>query len=225
MRTFAAYYRVSVDNYEKGQSKSRGLGIDAQKTIVSTYCRDTVVMEFVETKSAKDVASRPVLQDAIKYCLENDCWLVVAKLDRLSRNVDDCRGIVQKLRKRIVFCDIPSEGEADMFLLTMYAAFAERERELISLRTSQALQIKLKREGPWQKGNLLGFSKETRDKGRLQHQLNTANNPNNIRAREIIKAKRTEGLNFAQIAAYLNEKQFKTSKNKEFSTIQVQRLA
>src|SRR5690242_897137 len=96
-RKYIAYYRVSKDSHKSGRSVSNGLGLEAQKQIVEHFYRDNIVKDFTETKSAKNITDRPVLQEAIKYCLDNDCWLVVAKLDRLSRSVDDVRFVHVKL--------------------------------------------------------------------------------------------------------------------------------
>ena len=130
---YVAYLRVSTK--QQGES---GLGLEAQQSIVNHYYSPEVT--FIEVKSGSNIKARPELAKAIKYCLENNATLVVAKLDRLSRVVEDCLAIWKKLDGRIRFCDIP--GTPDKFTITMYAAFAERERELISLRTKQALQAK-----------------------------------------------------------------------------------
>ena len=214
-----AYYRISKDD---GRSRSRGLGLEAQESIVKHFYRNTIVKEFTEVKSAKNIKERPILQDALAYCLANGCALVVAKVDRLSRNVDDCRLILQELKGNLLACDIP--GPIDKFTLTLFAAFAEREREMISLRTSQALQAKLKREGTWQKGNDLFKNAEFREKAYAANRLKASTNGNNVRATEIIALKKQEGFNFVEIANYLNHKQFKTSKGKDFGPVQVQRL-
>jgi DNA invertase Pin-like site-specific DNA recombinase len=191
---------------------------------VSHFHSDKIVREFTETKSAKNITDRPVLQEAIDYCIANDCWLVVAKLDRLSRNVDDVRYIHQKLDKRISFCDIPSDGEVDLFTITLFAAFAERERELISLRTRQALKVKMERTGKWQRGNV-GFSDGTANKSAVEVIKNKAeNNANSMRAYQVIKSKRSDGMTYREIAKLLNDNKFLTPNGCEFSPAQVLRI-
>src|SRR5690242_4977342 len=209
-RKYIAYYRVSKDSHKSGRSVSNGLGLEAQKQIVEHFYRDNIVKDFTETKSAKNITDRPVLQEAIKYCLDNDCWLVVAKLDRLSRSVDDVRFVHVKLGKKVSFCDIPSDGEVDLFTITLFAAFAEREREMISLRTKQALAVKKEREGVWQKGNPDFSSGVAGRKGVEAIKKRAEANENSIRALKVIVSSKKEGMNYVEIAKVLNENKFLT---------------
>ncbi len=208
-----AYFRLSKDN-------GKGLGLEAQQAIVQHFHKGNIVKAFTELKSAKNITDRPILREAIAYCLQHGYTLVVAKVDRLSRNVDDCRLILSQLDGKLLACDIP--GTIDKFTLTLYAAFAERERELISLRTSQALQAKKRKMGKWHKG-----SPDIRERQKTAIEANkskAANNPNNIRAMSVITDKRLQGLTLAQIAAHLNEMKFTTSTGKLFTPTQVSRL-
>ena len=76
------YYRVSTK--KQGQS---GLGLEAQRTIVENYLKNnTVINEFTEIETGKS-ANRPQLNKALQACKENNATLVVAKLDRLARNL------------------------------------------------------------------------------------------------------------------------------------------
>jgi DNA invertase Pin-like site-specific DNA recombinase len=210
---YIAYYRTSKDG--KGRA---GLGLDAQRAIVTRFY--TIETEFIEVKSAKTITDRPVLQDAMRYCIANNCGLVVARVDRLSRDVDDCRLILKQLTNKLFACDIP--GTIDKFTLTLYAAFAERERELISIRTSQALQAKIKRDGAWQKGNA---SESFRKAGNEANKAKAQSNINTVRASETIRQMIANGLNYAQISAKLNENEFKTANNCSFTPVQVKRIA
>lgn len=214
-----AYYRISRDD---GKSRSQGLGLEAQQTIISHFCGGNIVKEFTEIKSAKNIYERPILQEAIRYCLDNKCTLVVAKVDRLSRNVDDCRQILDTLGGNLLSGDIP--GTIDLFTLTLFAAFAERERMLISIRTSQALQAKKAREGKWHAGNPALTNGDYRKASKDAIQAKAATNENNIRAKVVISLKRAEGMSYQAIADYLNAQQFRTAQNKEFNPVQVQRL-
>ena len=223
-RNFVAYYRISKDSHKAGRSKANGLGLESQKQIISHYYGDAVVKEFTETKSAKNITDRPVLKEAIDYCLKHGLWLCTAKLDRLSRNVDDVRSIVKALDGNVSFCDIPSEGKADIFTITIYSAFAERERELISIRTSQALQVKIKRSGSWQK-RIKAFCNGTiAKKGREAIQEKVANNENILRAAEVIMDKKAQGLSYPVIADLLNKAKFVTPRGFSFSAVQVYRI-
>jgi len=220
-KKYVAYYRTSKDSHQSGRSISKGLGLEAQRQIVAHFAPQTE-KEFTEVKSAKNITDRPVLQEAIDFCLKNNCWLIVAKLDRLSRNVDDVRFVHSKLNKKITFCDIPSDGETDLFTITLFAAFAERERELISLRTSQALKAKIQKEGKWQKSNpnIVKLNEMAVEAIKSK----AKDNENNIRALEMITSKKREGLSFKEIAELLNASKFKTSQNCEFRPSQVVRI-
>lgn len=223
-KKYVAYYRISKDSHEAGKSKSKGLGLESQRNIAEYYYKDSIVKDFTETKSAKNIKDRPILQEAINYCLKNDCWLVVAKLDRLSRNTIDALSIIKLLNKRVSFCDIPSDGETDEFIITIFAAIAQRERELISIRTSQALQIKKKREGSWNKGNPKFKTGEIQSLAIAAIKRKADFNENNIRASEIILDKRKAGMTYGAIAGLLNQKKFVTAEGFQFREMQVKRI-
>lgn len=130
---FVAYLRVSTQ--KQGQS---GLGLEAQRTACAGY---HPIAEFVEVESGKH-DDRPELTNAIAYAKQNNAVLLVAKLDRLSRDVEFIAGFM----KRVVpfrAADIPN---ADEFMLHMYAVLAHKERRFISERTIAAL-AKAKEKG------------------------------------------------------------------------------
>lgn len=129
---FIAYFRVSTQR--QGQS---GLGLEAQREIVSAYVRGiggTVIAEHTEVESGK-VRERPVLQQALGMCRQANASLVIAKLDRLSRSVAFISSIMEA-KVEFVAVDMP---HANKLLLHVMAAFAEHEREQISSRTKAAL--------------------------------------------------------------------------------------
>jgi len=129
---FVAYYRVSTA--EQGRS---GLGLDAQKAAVRAYldCKGwPPVAEFVEVESGKHEA-RPELAKALAACRAFKAVLVIAKLDRLARNV----AFISRLMAdgvEFVACDMPAANRLTVHIL---AAVAEAEREMISARTKAAL--------------------------------------------------------------------------------------
>jgi DNA invertase Pin-like site-specific DNA recombinase len=134
---FISYLRVSTD--KQGRS---GLGIEAQREAVTRYLnggRWTVAAEYVETESGKR-SDRPKLAAALAHAKAIKAKLVFAKLDRLTRNVDLLRSLVDS-GVDLVFCDLPSvpPGPMGRFLLTQMAAVAELEAGLIGERTKNAL--------------------------------------------------------------------------------------
>ena len=139
-RPFIAYYRVSTQR--QGRS---GLGIEAQKAAVARFADAenlTLVGEFteVETGKASDALDRrPQLKAALASARSAKCPVVVAKLDRLSRDVAFIAGLmVQKVPFIVAELGI----DADPFTLHLYAALAEKERRLISERTTAALSAR-----------------------------------------------------------------------------------
>ncbi len=134
---FISYLRVSKD--KQGRS---GLGIEAQRAAVSNYLnggRWILVSEYIEVESGKR-SDRPKLAEALAHAKVIGAKLVIAKLDRLTRNVDLLRSLVSS-DVDLVFCDLPSvpPGPMGRFLLTQMAAVAELEVGLIGQRTKEAL--------------------------------------------------------------------------------------
>ena len=147
---FVSYYRVSTD--KQGRS---GLGLEAQKEAVQQRLnggRWQIAGEFIEVESGKR-AKRPQLDAALAACRKHKAKLIVAKLDRLSRNV----GFIHKLigsNVEVLFADLPElNGAMGKFMLITMANVAELEAGLISERTKAALKaakargVKLGRHG------------------------------------------------------------------------------
>jgi DNA invertase Pin-like site-specific DNA recombinase len=132
-RRFIAYYRVSTER--QGQS---GLGLDAQRKAVLDYLNGgawELVEEFTEVESGKR-ADRPELARALDACRRHKARLVIAKLDRLSRNVAFIAAVMES-GVEFVAVDNPHANKLTVHIL---AAVAQHEREMISERTKAALQ-------------------------------------------------------------------------------------
>ena len=132
-----AYYRVSTQR--QGRS---GLGIEAQRNAVGGFTGAegiTLVAEFVEVETGKGsdaLDRRPRLAEALALAKRERCPVIVAKLDRLSRDVAFISGL---MAQRVPFIVAELGADADPFMLHLYAALAEKERRLISERTRAAL--------------------------------------------------------------------------------------
>lgn len=144
---YVIYYRVSTD--KQGRS---GLGLEAQQQQVKTYLQSKpdaeVVAEYVEVDSGKKV-NRIELTKAVADAKKNKAVLLVAKLDRVARNVKLFLDLLDQVQ--IEFTDLPalSNGTSDSRLvLTQLAAFAEWEAAKISERTKAALAAKKARGEP-----------------------------------------------------------------------------
>jgi DNA invertase Pin-like site-specific DNA recombinase len=133
---FIAYYRVSTD--KQGRS---GLGLDAQREAVQQRLNGgpwQLVDEFTEVESGKR-AKRPQLEAALAACKKHKAKLVVAKLDRLSRNVRFLITLIDS-GVEVLFGDLPEvAGAMGRFILTGMANAAELEAGLIGERTKAAL--------------------------------------------------------------------------------------
>lgn len=207
---YCLYARVST----KRQGDS-GLGLQAQRDIVKHFYPD-IHREFVEVRSGKNIQDRPILAEAIEYCLRHDMVLVVAKVDRLTRSTKDGLDILDRLKGRIRFCDLP--GEPDKFMLTLFFAFAERERELISIRTKGALKSAKERGRSLgvadPKGGRMPWLEEYRKMANDIRIRDSKKNPDNIRARNFAKELYQNGSKIRIIVDRLNESGFGTPSGK-----------
>jgi len=132
------YIRVSTAS--QGRS---GLGIEAQRAALARFAEVegfTLLAEFVEIETGKGADAldhRPQLVEALAVARRAKCPVVVAKLDRLSRDVAFISGL---MAQRVPFIVAELGPDADPFMLHLYAALAEKERALISTRTREALK-------------------------------------------------------------------------------------
>lgn len=138
MKRAIPYYRVSTER--QGHS---GLGLEAQQKAVQDYARANgieLLQDFIEVESGTKI-KRPILLQALEVCKREGALLLIAKLDRLARNV----AFVSKLMESdvdFIAVDIPF---ANKLIVHIMAAFAEYERDLISIRTKDALQAAKRR--------------------------------------------------------------------------------
>lgn len=214
---YVAYYRVSTNK----QGKS-GLGLEGQQQSVMNclaHISDSkLITSFIEIESGKK-DDRPQLNEALQLCKDNNYTLLIAKLDRLSRNVEFLFHI-KNSGVEIHCVDLP---QLNTLTLGIYATLAQHERELIGQRTKAALQAK-KARGVKLGAPNAAFTDAMRLNALKAIQNKAQSNENTIRAVEAIRMKLQETKNLAHIAAYLNEKHFQTAKGKAFKAEQVKRL-
>jgi DNA invertase Pin-like site-specific DNA recombinase len=120
-----------------------GLGLEAQRTNIQIYIainKIELTREFIEIESGKK-ANRPILNEALAFCKKNKILLLIAKIDRLGRNIAFISSLMES-KVKFVAVDYPT---ADPFILHILAAFAEHERRMISLHTKEALQAAKRR--------------------------------------------------------------------------------
>ena len=140
MEQAIAYLRVSTQRQHRS-----GLGIEAQRSAIERFAATEslkITAEYVEAETGKGsdaLDRRPQLAAALASAKAAKCSVVVAKLDRLSRDVAFVAGL---MAQRVPFIVAELGRDADPFMLHLYAALAEEERRLISERTKAALTAK-----------------------------------------------------------------------------------
>lgn len=209
---YVAYYRVST----KAQGES-GLGLEAQRAAVAGFVKGVIVAEFTEVESGKN-DQRVQLAVAIDRAKKDSAVLVIAKLDRLSRNAS----FIFTLRDSGVTFQCVDMPDANTLTIGIFATLAQHERELISSRTKSALQAK--RAQGARLGKPENLTPEGQRKGGETTRRNALANENNRRATSMIVLMRQAGQNLSQIAAELNRAGFRTAKGGQFQATQVMRL-
>lgn len=214
---FISYLRVSTD--KQGRS---GLGLEAQRAAVERYLNGNgseLLAEFVEVESGKR-SDRPELEKAFHQCRITGATLVIARLDRLSRDAHFLLGL-QKAGVQFVCADMP---EANTLTIGLLAVMAQYEREQISERTKAALAAAKAR------GVKLGNPKGAAHlRGRYQPQaVAAAKAKANERAadlRVVVDDIRDGGTtSIRAIAAELNRRGIRTPRGRSWYPTSVQRL-
>lgn len=210
MKKAISYCRVSTDR--QGES---GLGLEAQQASVTQFTRIhgyNLEKEYVEVESGKKNA-RPQLQQALLHCKKERATLIIAKLDRLSRNLHFISGLIEAgIDFKAV--DMP---DANKMMLQIHGVFAEYERDMISSRTKQALQASKKR------GKELG----KHGKYILSRQNSQDSKEFALKMKPIIASLQKEGYTSGRaIVEQLNQRQISTfrNSNQKWHLLTVQRL-
>jgi DNA invertase Pin-like site-specific DNA recombinase len=213
-RRYTPYYRVSTQ-----KQGSSGLGLEAQRAAVLAFVPDAthLEVEFVEIESGKK-NQRPQLLAAIAEARRTGTTLLIAKLDRLSRNA----GFIFALRDSgvdFVCCDMP---DANTLTVGLFAVIAQYERETISKRTKDALSAK-KARGV-RLGTPANFTPAVITQGQATMQANARNNQQNRQAARLAELLRAKGYTLQQIADELNQAGYSTRRGHTFRPTTVSRL-
>jgi DNA invertase Pin-like site-specific DNA recombinase len=135
MKPAIAYIRVST-----GRQGKSGLGLEAQQAAIERFATQegfAIGRTFTEIQSAKDDDNkRPQLSAALEAARKAKAPVICAKLDRLSRDVHFISGL---MKHKVAFIVADLGADTDPFMLHLYAALAEKERRMISVRTKDAL--------------------------------------------------------------------------------------
>lgn len=212
--SFVTYFRVSTQ-----KQGSSGLGLDAQRQTVAQYLTGsprTVLAEFVEVETGKGANAldrRPELRAALDLCKKSGATLLIAKLDRLARNVHFVSGLMES-KVKFVACDLP---EANQLTIHIMAAFAEHEARRISERTRDALAAAKAR------GVVLGATGPANLKRHTQERQ-AASSVFSARLMPLLKGFASQGLTRRAMVVQLNSLGIKAPRGGAWSLGQVQRL-
>lgn len=220
MTDYVGYARVSTA--KQGRS---GLGLEAQEAAIRAHIKaeDKLLMPiYVEVESGKR-SDRPELENALRHAKLTGATLLVAKLDRLSRDVRFLLTLIDS-GVDVLFCDLPQlpAGPIGRFMLTQMAAIAELEAGMISQRTKAALQAAKER------GQTLGGFRGVKVNPTLGRAARSVKAQQfNERVREAlvsIRQARGGDLSLNEMARELNNRSIRTSRGGEWSAVQVARV-
>jgi len=229
MKRYVIYKRVSTN--EQGKS---GLGLEAQQRDIDLYLTTfsetpwEVVGTFQDVLSGKD-ANRPQLDAALKMAREAKAELLVGKLDRLSRDVEDIARWMKQVTIRIA-----TMPNADPFQMHLYAALAEQERKFIGARTKAALQSARERQRLAEERDdtsLEGLAIRAKRYGGIRPKTEARNDA--IQAKAKAEAMRVWGgiepmrqarKSMVTIANALNSMKVPTSRGGEWTPMQIKRV-
>ncbi len=234
MKKYVCYYRVSTQ-----KQGAEGLGINAQKNAVVKYIgnnKSEILGEFIEVETGTRKRKRVEIYNAIELAKKNNATLLVAKLDRLSRDVEFTSALYNA-GVEFICCDNPTANKLTIQLLSV---IAENEAEVISNRIKSALAVKKERikkgiivnkdgsemkpvNGKYRLGNPNGFGVYQKLGAQKIKEL-AATNKSNIQAMDIICSARKQNMTLQQIADKLNSLQYVTRRGKTFTPTQVSRL-
>lgn len=222
--TFVTYYRVSTDS-----QGVRGLGMDAQRKAVENYLNGgswTVVREFEEVESGSN-ANRPQLMNAIALCKATGAKLLIAKIDRLARDLRFLT-VLDDAKVEFVSTDMP---DANRFTINIMMAMAQQEREMISARTKAGLasiKDRIATDGHHvsKAGNVItklgrAFTEDERARGPQAHKAKA-----NARATKVAPAivmARGQGMTLQATADHLNSLGLTTPRGSLWTPIAVSR--
>ena len=212
-KQFVAYFRVSTQ--KQGLS---GLGLEAQQHAVANYLTDgdsELVAAFTEIetgKGANALEKRPQLRNALNLCRKNGATLIIAKLDRLARNVQFVSGLLET-GCDFIAADMP---HANKVMIQMHAVMSEWERDQISTRTKAALAAAKTR------GVMLGTSGKNNLRRNIVDRKNAAS-AFAARLAGVINGFRALGLSQRAMVEQLNQLGITTSRGGQWSLNQLQR--
>lgn len=212
---FVAYYRVSTQ--KQGAS---GLGLEAQRAGVAGFLNGgywKLLGEFTEVETGKGsnaLDKRPQLREALALCKKRKATLVIAKLDRLARNVHFVSGLLET-GVEFVAADMPQANKA---MIQMHAVMSEWERDAISKRTKEALAAAKAR------GVKLGNPNGAANFASMNVTRSDAAEDHAKRVRKVIRGLQSQGMTQRAMVAELNALGVPTANGGEWHLPTLQRV-
>ncbi|ABB32506.1 resolvase-like serine recombinase [Geobacter metallireducens GS-15] len=209
MKRYVSYLRVSTDKQGR-----EGYGVGAQREAVANYLNGgkwELLREFVEVESGRK-KDRPELAAALSFCKLTKSTLIVAKLDRLARNVAFVSSLMES-GVDFVAVDFP---EANKLTVHILAAVAEHEAGMISTRTKAALAAARTRGVKLGNPNL---TNEARSAGRVARAMKSDEDAK--RVKPIIEGLRLQGMGLRETARELNRQGIRTPLGKDWTATAV----
>lgn len=214
IKLFVAYYRVSTQ--KQGNS---GLGLEAQENAVANYLKEhdcELVMAFTEIetgKGANALNKRPQLRIALNLCRKTGATLIIAKLDRLARNVHFVSGLLET-GCDFIAADMP---HANKVMIQMHAVMSEWERDQISIRTKKALEVAKSRGVKLGQSGYSNLKNNILERQSISHLFA-------LKLSSIILGFKAVGMSQRAIVHQLNSLDIKTVKGGNWSLVQLQRV-
>lgn len=207
---YVAYYRVSTD-----KQRQSGLGLDAQRQAVQSFIkkRDVLIAEHTEVESTKK-KDRPALREALAACRKHKAHLLIARLDRLARNVLFIANLMES-GVEFTAVDMP---QANRLTIHIIAAVAEYEREMISKRTKDALSEAKKR------GVKIGNPHPIAASKKGVAVIKASKQRFHDTARPLIKSLQQKGYTLYAIAEELNQRHVPTARGKQWHATTVRNI-
>lgn len=224
MKPFVTYLRVST-----AHQGAEGLGIQAQRTAVQRIveAEGELLAEFIEVQSGRKSKERPQLSKALALCKETGATLLIARLDRLTRNVK----FLYELMESGVQFRASDVAEFNPLILGMLIVVAEYEASLTSKRTKVALEEKRAKSGEWRTGRRkdgsIVLNKDIRELALKVRRAKAEAIPMNKMSESMVRSilmNQPDGMSLSAIAGILNDGGFKTPTGKDWNKQAVKRI-
>lgn len=215
MKNYVSYIRLSKER--KGENQ---YGFEVQRNIITNFIKDGVLIkeydEFMSGTSKRKSSSK--IYEAIEHCKQNNATLIVAKFDRLSRDVSFLQYVLSS-KIEFICCDFPGTNE---LVLNILCSIAQYEAKMIQSR------IKLGLEQAKKQGKKLGaphhLTLEGQQRGVANHSAQCRKNPLRKRAISLMESEVKNNTDWVTITQKLNENGFKTPRGLRFSEINARQL-